>query len=391
MQSPLPPSANPNNPFATPVTPPTAAAPQVNFQSPLQESPILQKPSTQPVVAQKPKKFPVKLVLGSLLFLVVAIGGGAGFYLSQNSQELRQQASVPNGTGTIKITPATTDLPAGSQQTLIISINTGVSQIDIDGVQYIADITGTIPDDLAFTEATITGLSPITASLVDTSSGKKLSVAYLTSPPNVYSANDQDLVVGTLSFTTPDTGSMTVTFDPTLSKILQNQTGGDILRTPGSDTYTFSAAEASNSPTPTPTPDLEATATPTPTPGTGGENSPSPTATPTPTPTAVAGATSTPTPTPTPTGGTGGENTPTPTPTPTRTPTPSPTPTSASNATGGGTTSTATPTPKSQAVSQTAQTQPIPVSGSAESLLILLIGGLFLTIAGVYVFSTHQD
>jgi hypothetical protein len=43
----------------------------------------------------------MKYVLGGLLFLLVLIGGGVGFYLSQQNQDLRQQASVvhslPNG------------------------------------------------------------------------------------------------------------------------------------------------------------------------------------------------------------------------------------------------------------------------------------------------------
>ena len=385
----------PNSLPPTAATSNVTATPQVSFQSPLQESPILQKPSTLPTSNQKsPKKFPVKLVLGVVLLLIVTVGGGIGFYLSQTSQEIRQQASTPNGSGTIKISPETTSFSSGSQQTLIITVNMGVPQVDIDGIQYIADITGTIPDDLAFTEATISGLNPITASLVDTTGGKKLSVAYLTSPPNVYSANDQDLVVGTLSFTTPDTGSMTITFDPTLSKILQNQTGGDILRTPGLDTYTFGTTSATNSPTPTPGSGATATPTPTPVGGTGGggeESTPTPTPTATATPVTTAEATATATPTPTPTSGAGGVNTPTPTPTPT--PTNSPTPTPTSNSTGGGTSSTSTPTPTpiSLAVSQPATTQEKPVSGSAELLFILLLGGLLMTITGVYLFSSRQS
>ncbi len=373
------------SPYPNP--PPAGIFPQSTFNSngsakvasAIQESPILQKPATAatPVPINKPKKVPIKLILGGLLLMIVTIGGGVGFYLSQTSQEIRQQASSPTGTAVLTISPESTSFSPGSEQTLILKINMGVEQINIDGIQYIADISGTIPTNLSFTQATIPGLNPVTTSLIDTATGKKLSVAYITTPPSVYSANNTDLVVGTLQFTVPESGSMTLTFNPTLSKILQNQTKSDVLRTPGEpQIYTFSSGSgATNTPAPTPTvvpgnntptpiPTTVATSTPSPTPGAGGNS-------PTPTPTSLATAT--------------------PNVANTATPTPTGTPTPTSVSTGGTATSTPSPVPTAQSVSQPAQTQEQPVSGSSETTLLLLLGGLFFTLSGVYLVTTGKS
>ena len=367
--------------------------PPSTFAKNIAERPFVQTPQGAPgqvTVVTPPKKQagksklpPLKLIIGGIVLLIVGVGGLIGFILSQQTQDVRQQASSPTGVAELFVTPDSSPFPAGSEQTLTFKVNMNVADKQIAGVQFIADITGTIPDDLLFTPAQITGLNPVSQTIIDTVDGKQLTVGFLTTPPSTFTTTASDLTLGTLTFTAPSDGSMTLAFDPVLSKVLEvnDPDVQDILHTPGTVSYSFESTGigGGNDPTPTNTPVPTSTQTaPTATPGSGGDV---PTATPTST------ATLTPTATPTLPPGVTPTNTPIPTSTPTGTITPSstPTPTTYSGVGGGTSTSTPTPVSYSDGSSQPAQTQETPVSGSAEQTILLLLAGIGITAMGTIV------
>lgn len=376
----------------TPASTPTASRPPVTpgtvqptpqlFESPTfapqrpATPPIATKPATSPIGAKPnpPAKSNKKFIIAGIVLILLVIGGlGASLLLVREPQDVRQQASTPTGTSRILLAPATGSFPAGSAQKLQVKVNIG-GTTKIDGVQFVATLSNTIPQNIAFKPANIEGLRLIINSLSDAEDGKKLTVAFVTTPPTPFTGSANDLVLGELEFTAPGEGDFNITFDPTLSKIIQNQTTDDILKTPPSYTYSFTGGGGSSTPTPTPTA----------TPGTGGG---------TPTPTPSGGIGGNPSPTPTPVWSPG--ITPSPTATPTSTPvwspgiTPSPTATPTPTASGGtgGTTYTPTPTPSGdgRTVTQPTSSQDQPVSGSTEMTLFLLLLGGGLISLGVFM------
>lgn len=177
---------------------------------------------------------------------VLVIGLVAGLGILKYSQDLRQKAAVSTGTATLTLSPSGNDLPAGQKATVDILFN---SQTDsVDGVQIEAVVGGTVPSDIAFSPATVAGLNTIVQTFEPESSGssnKKLVLAMLTSnPTQPYTTNSTQVKLGTLTFTAPASGSMTVTFNSTATLSTKNGTGADILKTPTNRTFNFVQAAA---------------------------------------------------------------------------------------------------------------------------------------------------
>lgn len=77
-----------------------------------QTAPAMQPPTDNPQPEFKPKKkskFNPKLLLGLVVLVLVGVGLGSVYFLSQTSQDVRQQAS----TGTAGYTTACCVLPTG--------------------------------------------------------------------------------------------------------------------------------------------------------------------------------------------------------------------------------------------------------------------------------------
>ncbi len=347
---------------------------------------------------------------------ILLLGFIVGVVLLQRSQELRQRASTPSGTAVLSTNPTPQSLRSNAYHTVQLVVNLGVAQVNLDGFQLIANLTGDVPSDIQFIPATLPKLATLNSQqlLTDIANGKKLTYVMLSnSPTDPFAGTNQPVTLGSFRFTAPASGNFTITFDNALSKINRNQSGGtDILLPTTPFNFSFSPTGYLNeNPTPigdecTLIVDISEGATPTPLPTIPGS-----TATPTPMPT-IPGSTATPVPTstiaPTPTPGTGGN---TPTPTPTRTP--SPTPTRTPTPTIPGSTATPTPTPTrtpspsptlpagvtptptstptntptmtpSPVPNATATTQPggIPQSGGTGFTSILVVVGIIVVLLG---------
>jgi len=202
---------------------------------------------------KKEKKTTAFLAIIGLLVLMGALI--ISLSAARKPQEMRQKAATPSGSAQIFLSPTsgtfTTKTP------LVIMYSANIGSLAIDGIQIATQLTGMIPSDLSFKAATITGLTA-TKKIVETNAGGKLlKFVFLATPTKPY-ANNSLFTLGTLTMTPTKQGSVTISFDPTLTKILQNKTAQDILNIPQQQTYTFVT------PTPTPTPRPTLTSTPTP-------------------------------------------------------------------------------------------------------------------------------
>lgn len=217
-----------------------------------------------------------KPLLAIIALVILVVGTGVAVFMSNTVQDLRQQAAEEGGTATLALKPGSqSGIQSGSQTSLDLVANAG-ADVEIVGIQLVADINGVIPTDLHFAPETIPNLNLVVNTLEDTQNGKRLTVAYLTDPPASYAATSVDLKIGAIEFTAQTGEDFTVAFDNTLTKIVRKGDSQDILQ-PG-ETYTYSTiADATVAPTQTNTPTPANTATPTPTPGQGGGISPSPT------------------------------------------------------------------------------------------------------------------
>ena len=249
------------------------------------------------------------ITLIGITALLVALG--IFFFASQKPQEIRQKAAVPGGSASVMLSPKSRTIIQGAKTSILLSAS--ILNTSVDGFQVVASISGKIPADITFIPTIPIGMRQIGGTLTAIQEGKQIQLAYITDNPESQPFLDPNFItLGSLVFTAPGSGDMTVSFDPTLSKIHQhseqNLPGSDILDLPEEQTYSF---------TPPPTP----TSTPTPTP------TPSPTPRPLPTPTLTPTPTPKPTPTPSPTPRPVPTSTPTPTPKPRPTTIPTPTPT----------------------------------------------------------------
>lgn len=189
------------------------------------------------------KKIPVHLLLfGQTLLVIILIISVPFIYQTiRKTKSTDSQASVPTGTATLVLSPATTRFSPNTAQTVDLMFNTGTEKVD--GVQAIITFTGTVPSNLVFTPSTIAGLSNVANTTTSVSGGKKVSIAFITSnPTQPYTTNSSAVKIGSFTFTAPDSGSLSVSFDTTLTTSIKNGNSQDILKTPDNATYTFASA-----------------------------------------------------------------------------------------------------------------------------------------------------
>lgn len=185
-----------------------------------------------------------KLFIAAVGFIVLSIALVAILYAVRKNQELRRKAAVPGGPASIIISPSSKDFPIGTPITLTLSANI-VDKI-VDGFQVSASFSGNLPTDLSFKPASISGLILAKNTLENASGGKMLKLAFLTQNPSQPYANSSFISLGQITMTPREAGTITITYDTTLTKIAQNKTAQDIVNIPQEQKYTFSSQ-----PTPT--------------------------------------------------------------------------------------------------------------------------------------------
>lgn len=217
-----------------------------------------------------------------ILMTILGLGVLAATFLSLNRQEIRNKAAAPEERVAFYLQPDSTTMTPNSSQSIKVFANPGI--LPIDGFQTIITISGTIPSDLNFTPnpSTIPAMHNLIADIVTVDNTPSIRVAYITSDPSTpYNAHGQLVLLGTITFTAPASGSLTTTFDTQLTKSTKNGTGENLATIPApSSTYTFSAqppTSPSNQPTSNPSPTTSTSPTPLPT--TSSSPTPSPTST----------------------------------------------------------------------------------------------------------------
>ncbi len=176
--------------------------------------------------------------------ILLIAGVVVGIILVRFSADLRQRAATSTGTAQfiIKQANSSTYITPNAAGQLSISA-TGTGQSNLDGFQLIATFTGTVPADLTMNVASPAGMLSAVSSMTDIVGGKKLTLLYLPSNSSVpFNANSATVGLGSLSFTAPASGTMTVTIDQATSKILQNSTGSDLLALQSPMTFNFQTA-----------------------------------------------------------------------------------------------------------------------------------------------------
>lgn len=220
---------------------------------------------------KKPKK--KIIIIGLIALFIILAGATAGVILTRQQQLIEQEASVPNGTAKVTLTPETKTLGVGETFQTQIFFDTAGTKISAISVQLEFPFTGDAPP-LNVDTGGIT-LSPTlatdsmwdfpvkTTTVVDNTVLIKL--AGFSSSIEGYSTNGQ-VELATINFKGATAGTVLVTFNPTESKITKKTDGADILMVPqGNGSYTVTGSDATAAPTATPTPDPSATNTPTPT------------------------------------------------------------------------------------------------------------------------------
>lgn len=190
-----------------------------------------------------------RLSLGFLLLL--AAGLGVVLYGVQFAQDIRNRAAVPGGIASVSLTPASRTWTAGER--VQASLTATIVGRPINGVQVSGVMTGTVPGDFTFVPATPPGLTLATLNTTDpVSNGRLLRVAFITKDPMLPFVSTEPVVLGTMSFTAPSSGALTLAFDWTLTKIIKNDAvvTDDIVGIPVDVTYTFVP------PAPTPAPNV---------------------------------------------------------------------------------------------------------------------------------------
>jgi len=190
----------------------------------------------------------------TILLFAVMLGLLAGVVLLNQTQDLRRSAATATGPATLVLTPGSQNITPGENKVLEVRVNSGISNGKIDGIQFIADIQGTIPPDLQFNPVPPAGMEVLfpdsSNGLVENSTGLELQYVAVTKDPLVptVAASSNSILIGTFSFTAPTSGSFSVTFSPELSRIAENSSAKDILRYPETYSYTFSSDPGNEEP-----------------------------------------------------------------------------------------------------------------------------------------------
>lgn len=203
---------------------------------------------------------------------ILLLGLITALFAVQKVQELRNKAAVPQGTASIELDPGEMEEGILKDTPVSLKINTRVAT-PTDGFQVVANFIGTVPPDLKFNPTILTGLELAYVNLSDTSTGKQLQAVYVSQNP-LEPVGSPATPLGTISFTSPGSGTLTISFDPLKSIVAENQSSQDVLTAPASYHYNFITPLSSPSPSPSVKPSPSPSSKPSPSPTTRPRRSP---------------------------------------------------------------------------------------------------------------------
>lgn len=117
---------------------------------------------------------------------------------------------------------------------------TGLGERNVDGIQVIVTLSGSVPPDVTFQSATILGMSPILQSVSGTGDATTVTLIQVsTNPLAPLNTHGQQTLLGTLQFTSPASGSLTLTVDPVRTKILETSTAINLISTQTPTVFAF--------------------------------------------------------------------------------------------------------------------------------------------------------
>jgi hypothetical protein len=174
------------------------------------------------------------VVLAGIVVLGVAVS--AGLLLNQQSTDMRSQASVSNGPAIIMLSPTGSNLAPGTKQTINVTATTGSRPVV--GFQLVMTFSGAVPSDLQFVPGTLPNFQVVRNSLAN----KRLEFMYLLPPSGTGItpfSTQAPVTLGSLQFTAPRKGTMTVEFSAQETLIADFETNQDISRAPAATRYNF--------------------------------------------------------------------------------------------------------------------------------------------------------
>lgn len=218
---------------------------------------------------------PTKKIVVALLIILVAVGGFvAGLILLRDSQDIRQEAAVPDGTATVSIEPATANFDVGDSFTSSIFFNSANVPISGIAVRLKYPYSGTTPEiavnTIDINSVLLSGgqwTCPVkSSSLVGTE--VVIDIACANQSQSGFISNQQ-VKLADINFsvnTQPAVSPLTMRFDPAESIITRKSDGSDILLIPSSTgSYSVGATTQPTTPPTSPTPTGAQTLSPTPT------------------------------------------------------------------------------------------------------------------------------
>lgn len=168
--------------------------------------------------------------------------GSAAAFSSQSTTTKNTFTTATNFATPTQLTftsPSGATIPADTLSTIAIHAK-GIGKVQLDGIQVVADFSGTIPGDLTIQAASILGMSAVVQSVTTTGTTATITLVQLSSTPlSPYSSTGEDLLLATIQFTSPASGTMTITPNNSLTKILESSTGTNLLSPQSPTTFSF--------------------------------------------------------------------------------------------------------------------------------------------------------
>lgn len=178
------------------------------------------------------KVFPFTLVLIFILFITYAMIFYTWFFSPV------PLLSGPSTGARVVLTQLNTNTSEKSSIGVAVNLD-DIQGTAINGLQVIAQLQGTVPDDIIFTPKTVDGLEPIVTTIDHSGGTPTLKIAFLKPLTKEYVVNQPFLEIGALTFTKPTTGTLTISFSPTLNKVLEKDSLENVMVQPEDVSYSF--------------------------------------------------------------------------------------------------------------------------------------------------------